>query len=337
MDFGKRYRKSVIECGYDLMRHMSKLEGHRKWFMIRDRSIGFYFIFKVANEYRIPPAFQELMQIKEITKLHASSIIIELSKYPVDWYDGIIIRSFNGTPWSDAVCYKCATYNIFCGKWINNSKTTLCMGCYASCPESGYRYTNMQDFNVMDWVEFYSEGESNINLFTIMLVNCNTKSKDYGKIMVGVCNNLGGNDFYVVGDTEAFMGYVCKWMDVQGVQRGDANDFLDSPCTDITAMSSAVRHNVFPGQMNITNRMILSNTHLLICDHPDDISDLLQIVDDETKILMQNYHRATMKEPIFPAYVARYIYTNMDRYQMYTDLEATFFPVWLFRQVSRNV
>jgi len=291
------------------------------------------FLIRRAREYRIPPSILELLELLEsgtIRKLHANTIFIKLDAYIPDWDDTMRISSFCGIPWTGNPCSKCDSKNIFCGKWIDHNRTTLCMSCYNG--EKGFQYINMTDFNVADWVIFSNDLVD--SGYYCLLINCNPDSTYYGQVML-----IDNNDrAVIIGNVDTLHTYILKWFDVHS-EHTQMRDVLDMECGSTYHLGVVERYNIFPPDTRITFRMLLENAHVQKGTYVT-IDELIgktyegQFMSADHVNRIRTMLQKRIHEPIFDRIQIGSIYDEMEDRCMYTDTCAAYFHVWLRDQFT---
>ena len=120
-----------------------------------------------APEYRIHPSIVQLLEIGNIRKLHAETLIIKLSWDFIANFNNI--GSFCGITWSYHLCSRCNASLRWTGKWVRPKHDSLCEMCYQSTPNKfEYRFSHETDFRIMDWIMFIDDSDS------MFFTNCNT-------------------------------------------------------------------------------------------------------------------------------------------------------------------
>lgn len=139
------------------------------------------------------------------------------SEPQLDWHE-LRIRQINGLELEDLndeyilECGECQKdLNIdYQGRWIITKSEpyfhvlkNICPKCYqeekfGDHAKDQFQFFHIGEFNFFDWIPFMTEPDlDDVVSGSTFYVNCNPQSKDWGKIMVTVCDNHGRQAFHV--------------------------------------------------------------------------------------------------------------------------------------------
>lgn len=223
------------------------------WMEIQDAES--YIYIKQAESYVIPPEIIELLQIEQVNKIAAHELTFKLNKC-IPW-DNCRITAFNNIPLRElvTVCSICGvdTAANYSGMFEGN----VCLGCHP--PNQKGKLYDIRDFNAIDWILFCNSINSRFS-DTEIYVNCNPRSKHYGKVMFPKHGYFGRFSLHTIS-IQSFIDHIVKWIQYAGTPSIDrCMKYLDTE-QPFSHFSPYSEHGG-----NITPRFVLENTHLEVSE-----------------------------------------------------------------------
>jgi hypothetical protein len=329
-----------------------------------------------GSNYRIPPDMLQLLKMKEIRKSHAAPIEFNMVTSEVLWNE-IFINNYCGIPWNGIiVCSECNKSDVKnnCGKWVRKN-FIVCTKCYNKHgikKRKEYKFMDVTEFNVLDWVNFslcYNEYYVNepraiSNTISSFWINCNTDSKNYGKILFSYDSivNYGAN-LYMIESVGEFVNYISQWMLISADDNTAESweECINKPCTETYCIQLLLKYNIVQPGTLITNKIILENADVRVDAFNDICNEIIQGVanfrdlrtfgltmtsyipnmsmlvnmsDEELKQWLNNQKHIFSDVQLLDKKYIDLIYYSMFTSYISKNYTASLFPVWLHTQLN---